>query len=97
MATNPSIQKICGDKALAREIAERWIGANLRGYARTGALVEKCDVGQEAGTIGKGGSGGEYPLQAGFGWTNGVLTKLMAEYPISPCARCDRAHVAGAD
>jgi Trehalase len=24
---------------------------------------------------------GEYPLQVGFGWTNGVLTKLMAEYP----------------
>ena len=25
--------------------------------------------------------GGEYPLQVGFGWTNGVLAKLMAEYP----------------
>jgi alpha,alpha-trehalase len=23
------------------------------------------------------GGGGEYPLQDGFGWTNGVLLKLM--------------------
>jgi len=25
----------------------------------------------------KGGGGGEYPLQDGFGWTNGVLLKLL--------------------
>jgi alpha,alpha-trehalase len=24
-----------------------------------------------------GGRGGEYPLQYGFGWTNGVLRKLL--------------------
>jgi neutral trehalase len=28
-----------------------------------------------------GGSGGEYPLQDGFGWTNGVTLRLMALYP----------------
>ena len=25
--------------------------------------------------------GGEYPLQDGFGWTNGVLRVLLALYP----------------
>ena len=25
--------------------------------------------------------GGEYPLQDGFGWTNGVLRRLLADYP----------------
>ncbi len=28
-----------------------------------------------------GGRGGEYALQVGFGWTNGVLAGLVAEYP----------------
>jgi alpha,alpha-trehalase len=81
-------------KDLAHEIAQRWIGANVRGYAQTGALVEKYDAEQGPEQGGWGGRGGEYPLQDGFGWTNGVLTKLMAEYPpISPCKRCDRTHV----
>jgi alpha,alpha-trehalase len=40
--------------------------------------VEKYDV----VTIGRSGGGGEYPLQDGFGWTNGVMRKLMALYPI---------------
>ncbi|MCB0641893.1 MAG: hypothetical protein KDC44_09650, partial [Phaeodactylibacter sp.] len=30
------------------------------------------DMGLEAG-------GGEYPVQDGFGWTNGVLLKLLRE------------------
>ncbi len=42
-------------------------------------LVEKYDV--EQGPDQSGGRGGEYPLQVGFGWTNAVLAKLMAEYP----------------
>jgi len=28
------------------------------------------------------GGGGEYPSQDGFGWTNGVLLKLMKVYGI---------------
>jgi alpha,alpha-trehalase len=68
-----------GERDLAREIADRWISTNVLGYAATGVLVEKYDVGQDRS--GSGGHGGEYPLQVGFGWTNGVLAKLMAEYP----------------
>jgi alpha,alpha-trehalase len=45
-------------------------------YRHSGKLVEKYNV-IEAG----GGGGGEYPLQDGFGWTNGVMRKLIALYP----------------
>ncbi|MEI9986525.1 MAG: alpha,alpha-trehalase TreA [Aliidongia sp.] len=69
-----------GERALAREIATRWIRRNLAGYRDIGVLVEKYDVDKSAGRR-SGGSGGEYALQPGFGWTNGVLAKLLAEYP----------------
>jgi len=71
-----------GEPELAREIAGRWMRRNAQGYADTGALVEKYDVEQAPETdAGVGGAGGEYMLQIGFGWTNGVLARLMAEYP----------------
>ena len=68
-----------GDAALARQIAERWIQTNVAYYQHTGKLVEKYDVDAKAGATAAGG--GEYPLQDGFGWTNGVLRTLMAMYP----------------
>jgi alpha,alpha-trehalase len=64
--------------ALARTIACRWISVVNDVYRNSGKLVEKYDV----VTIGRSGGGGEYPLQDGFGWTNGVMRKLMALYPI---------------
>lgn len=60
---------------LAEEIAERWIENNIRVYENTGKMVEKynvTDITLEAG-------GGEYPVQDGFGWSNGVLLRLMAD------------------
>jgi alpha,alpha-trehalase len=65
-----------GEKELAATIAQRWIRRNIAVYEQTGKLVEKYDV---TGTAAAGG--GEYPLQDGFGWTNGVLRKLLALYP----------------
>jgi alpha,alpha-trehalase len=65
-----------GDKKLAETIASRWIAENARVYCATGKLVEKYNV-RDAGA----GSGGEYPVQDGFGWTNGVLIKLLEQYP----------------
>jgi len=71
-----------GETALAQDIARRWIAANLRSYARTGVLREKYDI--EA-LHPRDAAGGEYALQIGFGWTNGVLARLMADDPqISP-------------
>jgi alpha,alpha-trehalase len=63
--------------ALAEVIACRWMHGVREIYDRRGKLIEKYDV----VTIGRGGGGGEYPLQDGFGWTNGVMQQLMALYP----------------
>jgi alpha,alpha-trehalase len=65
------------ETSLAATVACRWIVNVNDGYHRSGKLVEKYDVMH----TGQGGAGGEYPLQDGFGWTNGVLRKLMALYP----------------
>jgi alpha,alpha-trehalase len=46
------------------------MGAVETVFARTGTLTEKYNVEHPAA----GASGGEYPNQDGFGWTNGVYT-----------------------
>jgi alpha,alpha-trehalase len=58
---------------LAGVIAKNWVGTNIKVFNDTGKLMEKynvVDTGLKAG-------GGEYPLQDGFGWTNGVLLNLL--------------------
>ncbi|WP_321813584.1 MULTISPECIES: alpha,alpha-trehalase TreF [unclassified Paraburkholderia] len=69
-----------GENALAQTIATRWIATNLVYYQRTHKLVEKYDVSAAAAKASSAG-GGEYPLQDGFGWTNGVLRALLTMYP----------------
>jgi alpha,alpha-trehalase len=66
-----------GETGLAATIACRWMANVNDVYRQSGKLVEKYDV----VTVGRSGGGGEYPLQDGFGWTNGVMRKLMALYP----------------
>jgi alpha,alpha-trehalase len=63
--------------SLARTIACRWMTIVNNVYRHSGKLVEKYDV----VSIGQAGGGGEYPLQDGFGWTNGVMRKLISLYP----------------
>jgi alpha,alpha-trehalase len=64
-----------GFKELASKIKNRWIGINVKVYQKTGKLVEKYNV----VNIEINATGGEYPLQDGFGWTNGVLLDLLLE------------------
>jgi alpha,alpha-trehalase len=66
--------------SLAKRAAWRWIKLNTDVYKRTGRLMEKYNV---MNTTLEGG-GGEYPSQDGFGWTNGVLLKLIAMYGTPP-------------
>ncbi len=66
-----------GETQLAGQIACRWVVNVSRVYRESGKLVEKYDV----LTVDRPGGGGEYPLQDGFGWTNGVTRKLLALYP----------------
>ena len=53
---------------LSQEVASRWLRINRKVYQETGKMMEKYNV---VDTTLVGG-GGEYPLQDGFGWTNGV-------------------------
>lgn len=62
-----------GENELANEITTRWIQLNKKVYKNTGKLVEKYNV--EDMSLESGG--GEYPVQDGFGWTNGVLLYLL--------------------
>lgn len=66
-----------GETALATTIAQRWVEQNIEVFRESGKLVEKYDVRIPEAAAG----GGEYPLQDGFGWTNGVLRALLEKYP----------------
>jgi alpha,alpha-trehalase len=59
----------------ANEIKQRWVAANLLVYDKSEKMVEKYNVVDQRGD----GGGGEYLLQDGFGWTNGVLLQLLNE------------------
>ena len=61
--------------ALADTIKNRWVDINVDVYKKTGKMVEKYNVYE----LGLEGGGGEYPVQDGFGWTNGVLLRLLTE------------------
>ncbi|WP_105623879.1 alpha,alpha-trehalase [Cronobacter malonaticus] len=62
-----------GQKDLAMDVTWRFLTNVQHTYNREQKLVEKYDV----SSTGTGGGGGEYPLQDGFGWTNGVTLKML--------------------
>ncbi|MFA9598093.1 alpha,alpha-trehalase [Citrobacter portucalensis] len=62
-----------GQDAVAMDVTWRFLTNVQHTYDREKKLVEKYDV----STTGTGGGGGEYPLQDGFGWTNGVTLKML--------------------
>ena len=65
-----------GHPRFAQSIARRWVRTVRRVYQHTGKLVEKYNVERDLP-----GGGGEYPLQDGFGWTNGVTEAFLKLYP----------------
>lgn len=69
-----------GQGPLARDVAGRWVALNVRVFEQTGKLLEKYNV----ENVQQGSGGGEYPTQDGFGWTNGVLLRLMNRYRLGP-------------
>ncbi|EJW85803.1 trehalase, partial [Wuchereria bancrofti] len=70
-SNNPDVQE------LAYKLAKKWVLANYHVYQATNQMWDKIDI---VGTIPKPGSGGEYNVQDGFGWTNGVILDLLATY-----------------
>ncbi|HSX00529.1 MAG TPA: trehalase family glycosidase [Patescibacteria group bacterium] len=67
---------------LYRRVARaKFVNVHARIYRRTGKIVEKCNViDQDPLRV----MDGEYPLQDGFLWTNGVLRKFMEKTVICP-------------
>lgn len=57
-----------GITALAQDIKQRWVNLVQDYYAKNRAVLEKYDVCDTSIPA----SGGEYEVQLGFGWTNGV-------------------------
>ncbi|KQP13820.1 trehalase [Pseudorhodoferax sp. Leaf267] len=66
-----------GCHALADDIRTRWCQTVEAVYQRDGKLVEKYALRDAPPHASTGGAGGEYPLQDGFGWTNGVTRQWL--------------------
>ncbi len=62
-----------GQGEVGNEAATKWVARNSTVYKTTGKMMEKYDVINTELLAG----GGEYPLQDGFGWTNGVALALQ--------------------
>ncbi len=68
-----------GEDQLAATIAQRWVGkepAGVQGHREAGREIQRHKR--------PSGRWRQYPLQDGFGWTNGVLRKLLAMYQNLP-------------
>jgi len=60
---------------LASKIASRWLSTVEVYFEKTGKLMEKYNVCQQEEIA----QGGEYDVQEGFGWTNGVTLALSRQ------------------
>jgi len=66
-----------GSRELARVTAEKYVNNVFVSSQKNGTMYEKYNC----KTVGKAGSGGEYKVQEGFGWSNGVVMSLLDKYP----------------
>lgn len=69
--------KLYGNDALGDQIARSWLKTVNQFYLQNHKLIEKYHI---SGGAPREGGGGEYPLQDGFGWTNGVVRRLIGLY-----------------
>ena len=68
-----------GMSELAKVIAEKWVRKNYVMWLNTGGrMFEKYNVATQC--FKAAGGGGEYEVQEGFGWTNGVILDLLLTY-----------------
>lgn len=68
---------------LADEIRSRWVSMVRAVFESSGRLCEKYDV-----VTRSPGGGGEYTLQDGFGWTNGVTSAFLKQMQAQAIAAC---------
>lgn len=80
-----------GKNELALEIANKWIRKNYNMWLNSGGqMYEKYNVVTEC--IKALGGGGEYDVQEGFGWTNGVILDLLVTYGAQLTYSPDEVH-----
>lgn len=82
-------------KAEAFSLANKSIVSNWIAWNRSRNMYEKYST----NISGEGGSGGEYGVQEGFGWSNGVVLELLSMYGdrlslSPPCHHTSSAHAA---
>ncbi|XP_078323800.1 trehalase-like [Crassostrea virginica] len=80
----------------AMSLGVKWTMSNWKAWFRSRNMYEKYST----TTPGRGGSGGEYLVQEGFGWSNGVVLELLNRYgdqlSVQPsCDRTSAAHTGG--
>ncbi|CAD7012312.1 trehalase isoform X2 [Ceratitis capitata] len=63
-------------KNLSKKWGYRWVKSNFEAYKQTQTMFEKYD----ALRFGGHGGGGEYEVQKGFGWSNGVIVEFLTKY-----------------
>lgn len=73
-----------GHADLADEISRRWLLIVSELYEMESKLVEKYVLRPTT----EHAKGGEYPLQDGFGWTNGVVARLLRDHPEDRANHC---------
>lgn len=69
----------CGNedvKEVAKQLAHVWVNSNIRAFHDNKVMFEKY----HAQNSGQFGGGGEYQIQAGFGWSNGCVLELIDIY-----------------
>ncbi|TKR96298.1 hypothetical protein L596_010340 [Steinernema carpocapsae] len=63
----------------AENMATQWLTLSYRSFIQTHSMFEKYNVSSKTEEC-SAGSGGEYEVQTGFGWTNGVILDLLDKY-----------------
>ncbi|CAD6196174.1 unnamed protein product [Caenorhabditis auriculariae] len=70
--------RAAGQPEMARDIADKWVRKNFNMWKSSGGkMFEKYNV---VSPCYKVSGGGEYEMQEGFGWTNGVILDLLTTY-----------------
>lgn len=70
--------KAIGQVELAKTLASKWVTHNYNIFKDSNTMYEKYNV--EDPCFKARGGGGEYELQEGFGWTNGVILDLLQTF-----------------
>ncbi|XP_041449192.1 trehalase isoform X2 [Drosophila obscura] len=63
-------------KELSKKWALRWVKSNFKAYTESFHMYEKYNAEEYGGH----GGGGEYGVQTGFGWSNGVIIEWLSKH-----------------